>query len=312
MMKLKQLKEIINGIDVPIDRIAGFCDNYDQMFDTCHVEVEDGEIVIDTSFEIQEDSHFYPVSKAIADLLALPSECDDYPVFKSGLDNQEECVILQRQVRSAKVVQSAQGAGICLLGRETLRFIDEEYALDNFAVAYHVEIIIEDPRAQKLNEKFEEFLYGCCKMCCDDIRYDDNAWIISNYGDVTILDFVANEAKSDNLIALITGAFDGIYFSRTPLTRATEVERLCNDSAGKYYGPLQAVVYPAYVPDKDLLNNPPYLTEIADSTCYAKECATTDEMEQFIAGLNPDEAAGDLVRRINTRYIDDPLTLILE
>ncbi|MBO6227203.1 MAG: hypothetical protein J6N68_06015 [Shewanella sp.] len=311
-MTLKELKDFIRSIGQPVDRIAGFCDNYEQMFDRCHVEVEYGEIVIDTSFGLQEDSHFYPVSKAIADLLALPNECDDYPVFKSGLDSQVECAILHRQVRSAKVVQSAQGAGICLLGRETLRFIDEEYALDNFAVAYHVEIIIEDPRAQKLNEKFEEFLYGCCKMCCDDIRYDDNTWNISNYGDVTIIDFVAGEATSDNLIALITGAFDGIYFSRTPLTRATEVERLCNDSAGKYYGPLQAVVYPAYVPDKDLLNNPPYLTEIADSTCYAKECATADEMEQYIAGLNPDDTAGDLVRRINTRYIADPLTLILE
>ena len=311
-MTLKELKDFIRSIGQPVDRIAGFCDNYEQMFDRCHVEVEYGEIVIDTSFGLQEDSHFYPVSKAIADLLALPNECDDYPVFKSGLDSQVECAILHRQVRSAKVVQSAQGAGICLLGRETLRFIDEEYALDNFAVAYHVEIIIEDPRAQKLNEKFEEFLYGCCKMCCDDIRYDDNTWNISNYGDVTIIDFVAGEATSDNLIALITGAFDGIYFSRTPLTRATEVERLCNDSAGKYYGPLQAVVYPAYVPDKDLLNNPPYLTEIADSTCYAKECATADEMEQYIAGLNPDDTAGDLVRRINTRYITDPLTLILE
>ena len=311
-MTLKELKDFIRSIGQPVDRIAGFCDNYEQIFDRCHVEVEYGEIVIDTSFGLQEDSHFYPVSKAIADLLALPNECDDYPVFKSGLDSQVECAILHRQVRSAKVVQSAQGAGICLLGRETLRFIDEEYALDNFAVAYHVEIIIEDPRAQKLNEKFEEFLYGCCKMCCDDIRYDDNTWNISNYGDVTIIDFVAGEATSDNLIALITGAFDGIYFSRTPLTRATEVERLCNDSAGKYYGPLQAVVYPAYVPDKDLLNNPPYLTEIADSTCYAKECATADEMEQYIAGLNPDDTAGDLVRRINTRYIADPLTLILE
>ena len=311
-MTLKELKDFIRSIGQPVDRIAGFCDNYEQMFDTCYVEVEYGEIVIDTSFEIQEDSHFYPVSKAIADLLALPNECDDYPVFKSGLDSQVECTILHRQVRSAKVVQSAQGAGICLLGRETLRFIDEEYALYNCAVAYHVEIIIEDPKAQKLNEKFSEFLCGCCNRCCDDIRYDDNAWNISNYGDVTILDFVADEATSDNLIALITGAFDGVYFSRTPLTCDTEVERLCNDSAGKYYGPLQAMVYPAYVPDKDLLNGPPYLTEIADSICYAKECATADEMEQYIASLNTDETAGDLVRRITTRYIDDPLTLILE
>ena len=311
-MTLKELKDFIRSIGQSVDRIAGFCDNYEQMFDTCYVEVEYGEIVIDTSFGIQEDSHFYPVSKAIADLLALPNLCDDYPVFKSGLDSQVECAILHRQVRSAKVVQSAQGIGICLRGRETLRFIDEEDALNNCDVAYHVEIIIEDPRAQKLNEKFADFLYDCCKMCCDDIHYDDNTCNISNYDDVTTIDFVADEATSDNLIALITGTFDGVYFSRTPLTCATEVERLCNDSAGKYYGPLQAMVYPAYVPDKDLLNGPPYLREIATSICYAKECASKDEMKQFIASHNPDEAAGDLVRRINTRYIDDPLTLILE
>ena len=311
-MTLKELKDFIRSIGQSVDRIAGFCDNYEQMFDRCHIEVEDGEVVIDTSFDVEEDSHFTPVSEAIAHLMALSSECDDYPVIKSGLDNEEERVILHRHVRSAKVVQSAQGIGICLRGRETLRFIDEEYALDNCAVAYHVEIIIEDPKAQKLNEEFAEFLYGCCNRCCDDICYDDNAWNISNYGDVTILDFVADEATSDNLIALITGTFDGVYFSRTPLTCATEVERLCNDSAGKYYGPLQAMVYPAYVPDKDLLNGPPYLREIATSICYAKECASKDEMKQFIASHNPDEAVGDLVRRITTSYIDDPIDLILE
>ena len=53
------------------------------------------------------------------------------------------------------------------------------------------------------------------------------------------------------------------------------------------------------------------LTDIAGSGCFVKECASKDEMEQFIASLNPDEAVGDLVRRITTRYID-PLTLILE
>ena len=36
------------------------------------------------------------------------------------------------------------------------------------------------------------------------------------------------------------------------------------------------------------------------------------EMEEFIASHNPDEAVGDIARRVTTRYVDDPLELILE
>ena len=36
-MTVKELKNALQGISEPINRIAGFCDNYDQMFDHCEV-----------------------------------------------------------------------------------------------------------------------------------------------------------------------------------------------------------------------------------------------------------------------------------
>ena len=191
-----------------------------------------------------------------------------------------------------------------------MRFIDDvddDEFLD-CECPHHVKFIIEDPRAQNLNEKFMDFISANCNWPPSCERSSDDAMYFTYYDDATFLSFVTDEGTSANLIALIAGAFDGAYFTRTPLTRDSEVERLSNDRHGKCFGPCQAVVYPAYRPDD---YNVPHLREIASSICYAKECASKDEVEQFIASLNPDEAVGDLVRRVTTRYID-PLTLILE
>ena len=311
-MTLKELKELIKG--KRIDRIAGFCDSYEQMIDRCRLDVHNGSVVIDTSDDGDNDDQFESVPKVIDQLLAMPSEYDDYPVLKSGFDNNIDNVMLVRQVISAMFKHSqSDGVGLCLLGREPLRFIDDDDDDDDDDLLYsesmyHVVIIIEDPRAQKLNEKFTEFIHASCNLPFDIERLDEDMIFFSYFDDATLLSFITDEGTSANLIALISGSFNGVYFTRTPLNSSTDVERLSNDLEGKYFGPCQAVVYPAYIPDY----NAPHLTVIATAACYAKECASKDEMEQFIASLNPDEAVGDLVRRVTTRYIDDPIDLIIE
>lgn len=316
-MTLKELKNFIASCEQPIDRIAGFCDSYEQMFNRCRIDIQESEqrIYIDTYLDddIEEKAKlFIPVPEAINKLLAMNTELDDCPVVMLGLDNEKCNKVLVRNVSSAKFLPAAGGnVGLCLLGREPIRFIDDEDFLD-LGDMYHVEIVIEDPKAKKLNEKFCEFLHANCNWFIPNDDPQNDNWDIYIGKDVTFLDFITDEGTSANLIALITRAFDGAYFTRTLLSKDAEVERLSNDREGKYYKPYQAIVFPAYIPDEEMMNPNSGLTDIASSGCFVKECASKDEMEQFIASHNPDEAVGDLVRRITTRYIDDPLTLILE
>ena len=315
-MTLKELKNFIASCEQPIDRIAGFCDSYEQMFERCRIDIQESEqrIYIDTYLDddIEEKAKlFIPVSEAIVKLLAINTKLDDCPVVMLGLDNEKCSKVLVRNVSSAKFLPSAGGnAGLCLLGREPIRFIDDEDFLD-LGDMYHVEIVIEDPRAQKLNEKFCEFLHTNCNWFIPNDDPQNDNWEMYIGKDVTFLDFIADEASSAALLALIAKAFDGAYFTRTLLSKDAKVERLSNDRKGKYYKPYQAAIFPAYIPDEMIMNLHSGLTDIAGSECYIKECDTVGDMEQFIASHNPDEAVGDLVRRITTRYID-PLTLILE
>lgn len=310
-MTLKELKNFIASCEQPIDRIAGFCDSYEQMFERCRVESNNNSVMIDTFENDECDPSFIPVSEAIVKLLAINTEFDDYPVVMLGLDNEKCNKVLVRNVSSAKFLPSAGGnVGLCLLGREPIRFIDDEDFLD-LGDMYHVEIVIEDPKAKKLNEKFCEFLHANCNWYTTDDKTQDDNWDIYIGKDVTFLDFITDEASSAALIALIAKAFDGAYFTRTLLCKDTNVERLSNDRKGKYYKHYQAIVFPAYILDEEIMNPNSGLTDIAGSECYVKECDSTDEMELYIANRNLYEAVGDLVRRITTRYIA-PLTLILE
>ncbi len=316
-MTLKELKTFITSCEQPIDRIAGFCNSYELMFDRCLIDIQEPvqRIYIDTYLDddIEKKAKlFIPVPEAIDKLLALPSEYDNYSVLLTGLDNKDCNCILVRNMSSAKFLPSASGnVGLCLLGREPIRFIDDEDFLD-LGDMYHVEIVIEDPKAKKLNEKFCEFLHTNCNWFIPNDDPQNDNWEIYIGKDVTFLDFITDEASSAALIALIAKAFDGAYFTRTLLNKDAKVERLSNDRKGKYYKHYQAIVFPAYIPDDEIMNPNSGLTDIAGSECYVKECDSTDEMELYIANRNLDEAVGDLVRRITTRYIDDSLSLILE
>ena len=123
-MTLKELKEIIKG--KRIDRVGGFCSGYEQMLDRCRLDVHNGSVVIDTSDDGDNSDQFEPVPKVIDQLLAMPSEYDDYPILKSGFDNNNDNELLVRQVICVRFEHSHNGGtGLKLLGREPLRFIDD-------------------------------------------------------------------------------------------------------------------------------------------------------------------------------------------
>ena len=307
-MTLKELKNMIEG--QRIDRIAGFCDSYEQMFDRCCVESNSDYVAIDTFENDECDPRFIPVSEAIAKLLAINTNLDNCPVVMLGLDNEMCNEVLVRNVSSAKFLPSADGnVGLSLLGRKPIKFIDDEEFLD-LGDMFHVEIVIEDPKAKKLNEKFCEFLHTNCNWFIPNDDPQNDNWDIYIDKDATFIDFIADDDSSAALTALIAGAFEGAYFTRTLLSKDVDVERLSNDREGKYYKPYQAVIFPAYIPDEEIMNLHSELTHIAGSQCYVKECDSTDEMELYIANHNPDVTVGDLVRRITTHYINDPLDFI--
>ena len=134
-MTLKELKNFIASCEQPIDRIAGFCDSYEQMFNRCRIDIQESEqrIYIDTYLDddIEEVKlkPFIPSPEAINKLLAMNTELDDCPVVMLGLDNEKCNKVLVRNVSSAKFRCTSYwwcGAGLCLLGREPIRFIDDE------------------------------------------------------------------------------------------------------------------------------------------------------------------------------------------
>ena len=136
-MTLKELKTFITSCEQPIDRIAGFCNSYELMFDRCLIDIQEPvqRIYIDTYLDddIEEKAKlFIPVPEAIDKLLALPSEYDNFSVRLIGIDNKDCFCILVRNVSLAKIMQSPQGTGACLLGREPLRFIDDNDDDDDF------------------------------------------------------------------------------------------------------------------------------------------------------------------------------------
>ena len=65
-MTVKEFKNALKGISEPIDRIAGFCDNYEQMFDHCEVRVNENTVEIDTSEDLFKPENFQPVAESIA------------------------------------------------------------------------------------------------------------------------------------------------------------------------------------------------------------------------------------------------------
>lgn len=295
-MTVKELKSVLQSINEPIDRIAGFCDKYDQMFEHCEVRVNENTIEIDTEKDLFKPEKFQPVAESIAQILALPVEMDDHSVLYDGVDNQAETVLLTRDIRKVTVVNGTTGCGISLQGPQPSGILNQH--------CYLTKLFVNDERAKSLNEMFYDFLDEL-DITCDfmDSRETDEGIFI---------DFVADGVSSASVIALMAGTFKDVVFCRVPFDSSDEViNRLTNDHEGRCWGKHAAVYVPAddrrsMIPDEE------YKYCIQDMVYAKRECNTEQEVEQFIAEHNPDKELGDIAVRFVSRYIDNPLDLILK
>lgn len=295
-MTVKELKKALKGISEPIDRIAGFCNNYDQMLSHCEVRVNWNSVVIDTDVDLFDPENASTVAESIAKILDLPAKTDDYAVLYEGCDNHDENCQLIRDIRRISVVQGATGIGISLQGPQPSGVLNRGL--------YVTKMFVNDERAKSLNEAFGYYLDEMEATCGDAILEDrDNGVFIQ---------VVTDEVSSASLIALMVGTFKDVVFCRTPFAcRGEEIYRLTNDSEGRYWSKRAAVFVPA--DDRESVINHEHYRYCIQDMVYAKaECDTEQEMEQFIAEHNPDEELGDKVVRIVSHYIDDPLDLILK
>ncbi len=295
-MTVKEFKNALKGISEPIDRIAGFCDNYEQMFERCQVNVLEHAVHIDAFLDLFDPSIPPTVPEAIAEFLALPEDLDDYPVLYDGDDNQDENTILIRTIRKIVIISGSTGVGISLQGPQPSGVLNQH--------GYLTKLFVNDERAKSLNEVFYDFLDEL-DFTCDfmDSRETDEGIFI---------DFVSDSVTSASLIALMAGTFKEVIFCRTPFASdKREICRLTNDHEGRYWSKRAAVFSPAD-DRRSVVENRDYQYCIQDMVYAKGECDTEQEVEQFIAQHNPDEELGDIVVRIVSRYIDDPLDLILK
>ena len=295
-MTVKELKNALKSISEPIDRIAGFCDNYEQMFERCQINVLEHAVQIDTIEDLFEPDSTPTIPEAIAEILALPEDLDNYIVAYEGEDNNAEHRLINRVIRKIAVIRGATGIGISLQGPQPNGMLNQGL--------YVTKLFVNDERAKSLNDEFCYFLEDMDATC-------DQA-IIEERKEDLFIQVVTDEFSSVSLIALMAGTFNDVVFCRVPFDSSDEViNRLTNDHEGRCWGKHAAV----YVPADDRRSMTPdeeYKYCIQDMVYDKEECNTKQEVEQFIAHHNPDEDLGDIVVRIVSRYIDDPLDLILK
>lgn len=297
-MTVKELKNALQGISEPIDRIAGFCDNYDQMFDHCEVRVNENTVEIDTDVDLFKPENFQTVAESIARILALPEEVDEHSVLYEGVDNHAETVQLIRAIHRVNVLQGATGTGIgiSLQGPQPSGVLNRGL--------FVTKLFVNDERAKSLNEEFGYFLNDMEATCDDAILEDrDNGVFIH---------VVTDEFSSASLIALMAGTFKDVVFCRTPFVSCDEeLYRLTNDREGRYWSKRAAVFVPA--DDREsVINHEKYKYCIQDMVYAKAECDTEQEAVQFIAEHNPDKELGDIAVRFVSHYIENPLDLILK
>lgn len=297
-MTVKELKNALQGINEPIDRIAGFCDNYDQMFDHCEVRVNENTVEIDTDKDLFDPKNYQTVTESIAQILALPDEMDNHFVLYEGVDNHAETVQLTRDIRRVTVVNGTTGCGISLQGPQPSGILNQH--------CYLTKLFVNDERAKSLNQEFYDFLDEL-DITCDfmDSRETDEGIFVQ---------FLADGVSSATVIALMAGTFKDVVFCCVPYDSSDEViNRLTNDHEGRCWGKYAAVYAPADDRRSITLNADSDYEYCIQDMVYAKaECDTEQEVEQFIAEHNPDKELGDIAVRFVSRYIEDPLDLILK
>ncbi|MBO6251352.1 MAG: hypothetical protein J6N71_08395 [Muribaculaceae bacterium] len=294
-MTVKEFKTIVQGIGESIDRIAGFCDNYEQMFEQCKVEVLEPNVEINTLEDFFEPWNMTTVPEAIAQILALPEEMDDHIVLYVGEDNKDETEAFSRDVCRINTVQGITGIGISLQGAQQNKNFDLNL--------YVTKLFVGDERAKTLNKTI------FCEFLEIDINGGDEA-IIENRNGGIYIQAITNKHNSAALIALMAGTFQDVVFCRVPLDRSDkDIYRLTNDREGRFWGKRAVIYAPA---DNRYSRNADYEYSVMDIIYIKKECDTEQEVEQFIAGHKPDKKLGDIVVRFVSRYIDNPLDLILK
>lgn len=295
-MTVKELKNALQGISEPIDRIAGFCDNYDKMFEHCEVRVNENTVEIGTEKDLFDSKNCQTVTESIAQILALPDEMDNHIVLYEGEDNHAETVLLTRDIRRVTVVNGTTGTGISLQGPQPNGILNQH--------CYLTKLFVNDERAKSLNQEFYDFLDELDITCdfMDSSETDEGIFV----------QFLADGASSATVIALMSGTFKDVVFCRVPFDSSDEViNRLTNDHEGRCWGKQAAV----YVPADDRRTRTPdeeYKYCIQDMVYAKRECDTEQEVEQFIAEHNPDRNLGDIAVRFVSRYIENPLDLILK
>ena len=163
---------------------------------------------------------------------------------------------------------------------------------------------MNDERAKSLNEMFCDFLEDMEATCDQAIIEDRNEGVF--------IQIVTDEFSSASLIALMAGTFKDVVFCRVPFDSSDEViNRLTNDHEGSCWGKHAAVYVPA--DDRESVINHEHYKYCIQDMVYAKtECDTEQEAVQFIAEHNPDKELGDIAVRFVSRYIENPLDLILK
>ncbi len=293
---------MLKAIEEPVNRIAAFCEGYEQMFDSCRVKVIDKRrwVEISTEHFVNECPEGETVADAIAKLLALPAENDNYHVIYVGFDNNEESEVLIRDIYRIFPIRGESGVGLSILGPESRGWIDNEL--------FVTKMLVGDPRAQFLNDLFYGFLNHL------NTTSEEFDILIHDEGEGVYIRVVTDADSSASLTALMAGTFNNVLFSVTPLmSDKKEIYRFTNDRECRIWRKHAAVFVPADTRESIVCAENSIYNMIIDDYPYAKlECDTKQEAEQFLAGIKVDPKVGDVAVSIVSRYIDNPLDLILK
>lgn len=171
-MTLRELKAIVAQIEAPNLRLAGFCNDYNKMFEEHQIKIDiPGQrvFIINTLFE--DDLPVFGSSETKARILSVPAEYDHYELILWGWEEQDINVIYVKRILKTKRLDdpnSETNVGLCLLGpanhhpyRVTIVFADTRmtaqarYAdLDFLVNSYDEAYIAEEFDTKEERENF--------------------------------------------------------------------------------------------------------------------------------------------------------------
>ena len=171
-MTLRELKAIVAQIEAPNLRLAGFCNDYNKMFEEHQIKVDiprQRVCIINTLFE--DDLPVFGPSETKARILSVPTEYDHYELILMGWEEQDINVIYPKRILKTERLDDPQNdtnAGLCLLGpvshhpyRVTIVFADTrmnaqaKYAdLDFIVNSYEEAYISEEFETEEEREHF--------------------------------------------------------------------------------------------------------------------------------------------------------------